>query len=86
MHAFAAPHLRISERCVRAVACKYTVMPGSRFVIDRHPETERVWVASACSGHGFKHSAAVGEALAELAVAGRTGYDLSAFGWNAKGL
>lgn len=84
MHGIAAPYLRISERCVRAVACKYTVMPGSRFVIDRHPESERVWVVSACSGHGFKHSAAVGEALAEMAGEGRTGYDLSAFGWDSK--
>ena len=25
---------------------------------------ERVWLASPCSGHGFKHSAALGEAIA----------------------
>jgi len=81
MHTTAAPFLRISERCVRAMACKYTVMPGSRFVIDRHPESERVWVVSACSGHGFKHSAAVGEALAEMVGDGKTAYDLSAFGF-----
>lgn len=32
------------------------------------------------SSHGFKHSAAVGEALAEMTVDGRTQFDLSAFG------
>ena len=79
MHAVASPRLRISSRCVRAVACKYTVTPDFHFVIDQHPDTERVWFASACSGHGFKHSAAVGEALAEVTVAGRTRFDLSAF-------
>jgi sarcosine oxidase len=79
MHALAAPYLRITSRCVRAVACKYTVTPDFGFVIDRHPEDERVWFASACSGHGFKHSAAVGEALAQLAIDGKTTYDLSRF-------
>lgn len=40
-------------------------------MIDRHPEHRGVIFASACSGHGFKHSAAVGEALAEM-LQGRT--------------
>jgi sarcosine oxidase len=34
-------------------------------VIDTHPEHERVIFASPCSGHGFKHSGAIGEALAD---------------------
>lgn len=79
MHAVASPHLRITPRCVRSVVCRYTVTPDFHFVIDCAPATERVWFASACSGHGFKHSAAVGEALAELAINGRTQFDLSAF-------
>ena len=79
MHAIAAPHLRITRQCVRTIVCKYTVTPDFHFVIDRAPESERVWFASACSGHGFKHSAAVGEALAEMAMAGQTKFDLSPF-------
>ncbi|MDX2170580.1 MAG: N-methyl-L-tryptophan oxidase [Deltaproteobacteria bacterium] len=79
MYALAAPHLRIAAPCVRAVACKYTVTPDFGFVIDHVPESERVWLASACSGHGFKHSAAVGEALAEIAAGGSTRFDLSPF-------
>ena len=79
MHTVASPHVRISNRCLRTAVCKYTVTPDFHFVIDRHPESERVWLASACSGHGFKHSAAVGEALAEVAVEGRTRFDLSSF-------
>ncbi len=79
MHAAAAPHVRITGRCLRAVACKYTVLPSFSFVIDQHPASDRVWLASACSGHGFKHSAAVGEALAELALEGKSSFDLSRF-------
>ena len=55
----------LGARCVRSATCLYTNVAGGRFVIDTHPEQPRVMFASACSGHGFKHSAAVGEALAE---------------------
>ena len=81
MHeAYVAPYLSgISARCVKALSCLYTVTPDFAFVIDVHPECERVILASPCSGHGFKHSAAVGEALSELVVDGATGLDLSAF-------
>ena len=52
------------------MTCLYTVTPDSHFLIDRHPRNERVLVVSPCSGHGFKHSAGIGEAVAELATAG----------------
>jgi sarcosine oxidase len=42
------------------------------------PGAERVIVASPCSGHGFKHSAAIGEALAELVIDGASRLDLRA--------
>ena len=42
-------------------------------------ESDRVILASPCSGHGFKHSAAIGEAIAQLALDGRSRFDLSAF-------
>jgi sarcosine oxidase len=69
----------LDGRCLKATACMYTVTPDSRFVIDRHPEHENVLVVSACSGHGFKHSPAIGEALAQLAMNGRSDLDLSGF-------
>ncbi len=58
----------VSSRCVRAATCLYTVAPDARFVIDQADDAGRIWFASACSGHGFKHSAAVGEALARRAL------------------
>jgi sarcosine oxidase len=51
---FIAPNFPgISPVCVRATVCFYTVAPDFGFVIDRHPESDRVMVASPCSGHGF---------------------------------
>ena len=69
----------LSRRCLKTATCMYTVTPDFGFVIDRHPQQPKVLLASPCSGHGFKHSAAVGEALAELATDGRSRLDLSAF-------
>jgi sarcosine oxidase len=56
---------------LRTVSCLYTSTRGSRFVIDRHPAHENVMIVSACSGHGFKHSAAIGEAVAQ-SIAGQS--------------
>jgi len=64
----------------RSAACLYTVTPDSGFVITRHPAEERIIVVSACSGHGFKHSAGIGEAVAQLACEGRSVADLAPFG------
>ena len=49
---------------VRSTVCQYTVTPSSKFIINTHPQMSNVLIASCCSGHGFKHSAALGEALA----------------------
>jgi sarcosine oxidase len=79
------------ERCVgprlpwlgpgslRTVSCLYTNTRGSRFVIDRHPEHEAVVIVSACSGHGFKHSPAIGESVAQWLTDGASTIDLEAF-------
>ncbi len=66
---------RLLDGCV----CMYTNSPDHHFVIDRHPVHEQVVFASACSGHGFKFASATGELLAELALTGRTRFDLAPF-------
>lgn len=77
---YVQPRLNAGQaRCTEAHACLYTVSPDHGFVIDRLPGWPCVHVASPCSGHGFKHSAAIGEALA-LRVLGLPEWaDLSAF-------
>ena len=75
-----APYLPgLSDRCVKAVACLYTATPDFHFLVDRDPRRPRVIVASPCSGHGFKHSAAVGEGVAVMALGRDPAVDLAAF-------
>jgi sarcosine oxidase len=64
--------LRISE-------CTYTLTPDEHYVVGHHPGFERVVVACGFSGHGFKLTPVIGEVLADLAVDGSTGSDLSLF-------
>ncbi len=64
---------------LRTVSCLYTSTRGSRFVIDRHPAHENVMIVSACSGHGFKHSPAIGEAVAQWVTGQSPDIDLRPF-------
>jgi len=67
-----APYFRgLSGACVKAVSCLYTMTADFQFVIEAHPACPRAIVASPCSGHGFKHSAAIGERLARLVAEDR---------------
>jgi sarcosine oxidase len=73
-----APRLAgLSARAVRKAACLYTMAPEGRFVV-RQP-APGLTIVSACSGHGFKHSAGLGEALAEAGL-GRAAPALAPFG------
>ena len=69
----------VSANALRSTTCLYTVTPDAKFIIDHFPGTDRVWFASACSGHGFKHSAAIGEALVTTALGEQSPVDLSPF-------
>jgi sarcosine oxidase len=61
----------ITPRLLRSATCLYTSSPDASFLVRPHPDTDAVSFVSACSGHGFKHSAALGEALA-MQLLGRT--------------
>jgi sarcosine oxidase len=67
---------------LRTVSCLYTSTRGSRFVIDRHPRHDLVLIVSACSGHGFKHSPAIGEAVAQWLTGHQPNIDLSPFSFS----
>jgi len=58
------------------ISCTYTTTPDSDFVLDRRGP---VVVAAGFSGHGFKFAPTVGEILADLAEAGRTGLPIELF-------
>ena len=75
-----APYLPwLGAQPLKTVSCLYTSTRGSRFVIDRHPRHGSVLIVSACSGHGFKHSSAIGEAVAQRLTGHQADIDLSAF-------
>lgn len=52
--------------------CYYTMSPDEQFLIDRHPQHGNVFFAAGLSGHGFKFTSVLGEALAEMATKGKT--------------
>jgi sarcosine oxidase len=62
--------------------CRYTMLPGEDFLLDRMPGEPDVVVASPCSGHGYKFASVVGEILADLALDGGTGLPIAAFGFD----
>jgi sarcosine oxidase len=64
---------------LRSASCLYTCTSAGEFLIDRHPEHAEVMIVSACSGHGFKHSPAIGEAVAQLLLTDRSELDLTPF-------
>ncbi|MEM7536708.1 MAG: N-methyl-L-tryptophan oxidase [Chloroflexota bacterium] len=72
----------VTRNCIKAEICLYTNTPDDHFLIDFHPASERVLLASPCSGHGFKHSAAVGEAMVQLVMTGQSEIDLSSFAFD----
>jgi sarcosine oxidase len=68
-----------NNKCLKSAVCLYTVTPDSAFVIDWLPDSQRIVICSPCSGHGFKHAAAIGESIAEMTTKGHSHLDLSAF-------
>lgn len=54
----------LRKNFVKSTVCFYTVTADARFVIKPMDGMENALLVSACSGHGFKHSAALGELLA----------------------
>jgi sarcosine oxidase len=77
---YVAPYLPwLGPDVIKTVSCLYTCTRGSRFVIDHHPRHDTVLIVSACSGHGFKHSPAIGEAVAQWLTGNDPDIDLRPF-------
>lgn len=66
------PQLQMQR--TRHAACMYTTTPDENFVLDVHPEHSHVAIAAGFSGHGFKFMPAIGEIMADLALAGTTNH------------
>ncbi len=78
---FARNHLpNVDPSICRHCVCLYTMTPDGNFIVDRHREFENVHFGVGFSGHGFKFTSAIGEALANLAADGRTDLQLDFLG------
>jgi len=64
----------------RSAVCMYTNSPDGVFIVDRHPEHENVSFACGFTGHGFKFSPVIGQALVELLSRWETEVPIGPFG------
>ncbi|HET7467345.1 MAG TPA: N-methyl-L-tryptophan oxidase [Candidatus Dormibacteraeota bacterium] len=69
----------VTRHVTRSAVCLYTNTPDQNFAIGPHPESSRVVILSACSGHGFKFAPIVGDIAADLVLDGGTRRDISHF-------
>lgn len=72
-----APNL--NGKLLASEVCLYTNTPDFNYVIDFHPEDDRILLLSPCSGHGFKYASVVGEIAADLLQSGKGRFDLGLF-------
>ena len=70
----------LQATAVRTATCLYTNTRDAAFVVRDHAESAAITLVSACSGHGFKHSAALGESLAQRVLGQPMTVPLGAFG------
>jgi sarcosine oxidase len=73
VESFLDGHLpEVSRPSLDHCTCFYTMSPDHNFLVDRHPNHANVTFAAGLSGHGFKFTGVLGEALADLALNGQT--------------
>ncbi len=76
---FLRQHLPTAHGPVIATkTCLYTMPPDRDFVLDTLPEHPNVAIAVG-AGHAFKFASLLGKILSQLAVAGKSDYDLTPF-------
>ncbi len=73
---------RLAGRMLHADTCLYTMTPDEHFIIDSHPQHAAVTLISGLSGHGFKFAVVLGEVLADIAMNGKSSFDLGLFSLN----
>lgn len=62
----------VDPKPARHAVCLYSMSPDSHFLVDRHPQFANVVFGVGFSGHGFKFTSVIGEAIADLVESGST--------------
>jgi len=70
--AYSAIAPRLAGDVVAAATCLYTMSPDGHFLVGTCRGRQRTHFAAGLSGHGFKLAPALGDALCDLALHGRT--------------
>ncbi|HUR87471.1 MAG TPA: N-methyl-L-tryptophan oxidase [Ramlibacter sp.] len=76
---FLRKHLPGSGNLQTGETCEYDMTPDEHFIVDSVPGLAQVHFATGFSGHGFKFSTAIGEALAQRITQGGSTSRLSHF-------
>jgi sarcosine oxidase len=71
-HAYRAVAPALAGELVDAATCLYTMSPDGHFLVGTRRGARRTHFAAGLSGHGFKLAPALGDALVDLAIHGRT--------------
>jgi sarcosine oxidase len=66
-------------RVVETRVCIYNNTRDDDFIIDWHPELDRVLIVTGFSGHGFKFGPTIGRIAADLILNGSTPFDIDRF-------
>lgn len=61
---------------VEMQTCLFTKSSDGHFVMGFHPRHENIYIASPCSGHGFKFAPVIGEIIADMIGRGETSHDI----------
>ncbi|GFO04772.1 monomeric sarcosine oxidase [Plakobranchus ocellatus] len=72
---------------IETKVCLYTMTPDRHFLIDTAEKAGFSDVIVCCgAGHAYKFASLLGKILSEMAVDGKTQYDISAFRWDREAL
>jgi len=53
---------------IESRVCQYENSTDHKFILDRHPEADNVWIVGGGSGHGFKQGPVMGEMVANAVL------------------
>jgi sarcosine oxidase len=70
---------QLNGHYLRSRVCMYDNTPDLGFILGPAPSSERIILACGTSGHAFKFVPAIGEAVADLVIEGKSTQDLSLF-------
>ncbi|RFZ94001.1 N-methyl-L-tryptophan oxidase [Mucilaginibacter conchicola] len=79
MQGIVEKYFNISPEFNYSAVCMYTNTPDEHFIIDHHPDDERIIIASPCSGHGFKFSSLTGKIISDMTTDKPVEFDIQLF-------